>query len=289
MTYASYLPSMKSAALTAGKMLLEAQSKSTEVPQDYKDFVTEQDLAAEKIIRESLGKAFSSIPLYGEEGTGEFNPASFPFEGTFWVVDPIDGTNQYFKGKEKWGVSIALVMNGVTVAAVVYLPTTGQLFSASIEAPTNIQEHLERFRSKSKKPEEYLGRFLSEPLQIQITPEKDIKRCSFIIDYGKPGFLKPESNPFWQTMEKLRRRNIHDDGGGTSCVYQMMQLVLGNVGACFFQPDHFDLAAASLIVKQAGGRVTNFEGEEWQSFQPQVLASNGAIHDELLNIIQKPL
>lgn len=277
MNYSSYLPQMKVAALAAGKMLLEAQSTSTEVPQDYKDFVTEQDFLAEKLISESLRETFPSIPLYGEEGTGEANPKSFPLEGTFWVVDPIDGTNQYFKKKEKWGVSIALVKNGVTVVAVVYLPTMGQIFSASLDLKTQMQQvHLR-------------DEYLSEPRWIQIDPEKDIRRCSFVIDYGKSGFTQPENNPFWKTMEKLRLHNIHDDGGGTSCVYQMMLVVLGKVGAGFFQPDHFDAAAAGLIVKQAGGRATNFEGVEWQSFQPQMLASNGAIHDELLKIIQEPL
>jgi myo-inositol-1(or 4)-monophosphatase len=277
MSYSNYLPSMKTAALASGKMLLKAQSKSSEVIQDYKDFVTEQDFLAEKMISESLRETFPSIQVYGEEGTGEANPKSFPLKGIFWVIDPIDGTVQYFKGKEKWGVSIALVEDGVTVAAVVYLPTMGQLFSASLDLKTQMQQvHLR-------------DEYLSEPTLIQITPESDIKRCTFVIDYGKPGFMEPENNPFWQTMEKLRRRNIHDDGGGTSCVFQMMLLVLGKVGAFIFQPDHFDAAAAGLIVKQAGGRVSNFEGEEWQSFQPQILASNGAIHDELLKIVQEPL
>ncbi|TSC82871.1 MAG: myo-inositol-1(or 4)-monophosphatase [Parcubacteria group bacterium Gr01-1014_20] len=257
-----YISPMKEAALAAGKMLRDEQLEAESIDQNYKDFVTQQDLKSESKILEILGEAFPEIPAYSEEAGGEFSQ-----EGLRWVIDPLDGTISYYKGNPEWGVSIALIENGVSVAGVVYLPIARQLFSATIDTPTEMTEDGS-----------------DKIVHPKVSVKTELTRCNVAFDYGKPGLANPPENPFWQIMEKMRRIGIHGQIPTSSTAY-FMKMVSGEIDGIIGQPDPFDTAASGLILKKAGGRVTDFRGNDWKCYANRTLATNGKIHNQLLSIL----
>ena len=256
------IPAMKAAALRAGVMLRGEQSRSQMIAQSYKDFVTQQDLESERLIIETLRAEFPNMPFFAEESGGNFSQT-----GLIWIVDPLDGTISYYKGNPTWGISIALVQDGVSVAGVVYIPVARQLFSATIDSPTELIVDGE-----------------SEIRHPKVSEKSELERCNVAIGYGKPGFANPPENPFWKIWERLRLAGIHGQVM-TSCTAFMMKIVTGEVDISVDQPDFFDTAAAGLIVKQAGGRVTDFNGNDWKCHSPRTLTTNSLVHEQLLSII----
>lgn len=257
-----YLAPMKKAALAAGQILRNEQSRVEAIKQNYKDFVTEQDLKSENTIFEILRQAFPEIPAYSEESGGELIQA-----GLCWVIDPLDGTIRYYKKHPEWGVSIALVENGVSVAGVVYIPAEEKLFSATIDTETEMADNTS-----------------GEITRPQVSEKTDLGRCDIILDYGKPGLANPPESPFWQIMEKFRKAGIHGQISVSSS-FHFMEIVTGKIDAFIGQPDPFDTAASGLILKQAGGMTTGFKGEVWKWHANRTLATNGKIHPQLLSLI----
>src|SRR3989338_346942 len=122
---ATALTVMENAAIHAARVLTRMQLKSRRL-ESRKDFLTDADLKSEEIILRTLAAEYPNIPVLSEEKGGiEIK------EGYLWVIDPIDGTINFFLQDDHWGISIALVENGRTVAGVVYLPAKRQMFSAS--------------------------------------------------------------------------------------------------------------------------------------------------------------
>lgn len=258
--YDPALVAMAHAATTTGVMLLNEQDRAEAIEQTYKDFVTKQDEKAETMIAEQLRVYDPGIPFFGEETGGEFIR-----KGRVWVVDPIDGTLQYFKGKQEWGVSIALVENGIAVAGAIYIPAKYELFVASVDSETMRTYH---------------NQGITAPPHV--SQKKNVLKCDILASPGKTGYV-----PFAPILDKLARAKIYTQDK-ICCITSLTAVATGEAGAFIFKPDHFDAAAGGLIVRQAGGRVTDLEGNEWTPFSKSILATNGLIHDELLDILKTP-
>ena len=123
---------MEKAAVGTGAMLLEMQPRAKSLS-TRKDFVSDADLRSEELILRILRSRFPDIPILSEEAGGVALRT-----GYLWVIDPVDGTINYFFQDEHWGVSIALVRDSQTIAGVVYLPAKDLLFSATSESATQV-------------------------------------------------------------------------------------------------------------------------------------------------------
>lgn len=251
------LADMREAARLAGTMLLTQQPRARMIKQNYKDFVTEQDQTAEKIICDYLAAGHPDVAVFAEERGGE--PRRM---GRLWIIDPLDGTKNYFRQDDHWSVSIAYVEDGRTSAGVIFLPGKNLLLST----------HRSFENSVRVEPD--------EQSEFRVSRQSDLKSARLWTDWSKG-----DQRVVLRAIEKLlggeppQIRNC--------CTAGMIAVAMGRVDGFFHvAPEPFDFAAAALIVEQKGGRVTDLDGNPWHPFSPSIAATNGLIHEELLTVLR---
>lgn len=243
------------AARAAGVVVMRAFRSGQEVRYKGPDQpVTDADLAADRILRESLQ---GERPAYGwlSEETAD-SPERLE-RRRVWVVDPIDGTNSFVKGRAEFVVSVGLVEGGRPVLGVVYNPATGELYSATAGG----------------------GAFLNgEP--IRVAPQAGAEAPTLLASRSEIG--RGAFAPFGEgwTVRPL---------GSTA--YRMVKVAEG-AGHAFISrgpKNEWDLCGADVVVREAGGRVTDAAGEPlgYNRSRPVfqgVVASNGTLHDAVLRV-----
>lgn len=255
-----WVPGAAAIAREAGARLREfyAQGVETEYKGDV-DLVTVADRSVEKMIRSRLGKAFPEHGIYGEEGTRERLQAEFR-----WYVDPLDGTTNFAHGFPQFAVSLGLEQrpagiaadaDGTLVAGVIYDPMRDEMFTA------------ERGRGAQLN-----GR------QIHVSRAKDLAEA--LLATGFPS-RKRHASPnihFYQEFT-LRSHGVRRAG---SAALDLAYVACGRLDAFWeFNLNPWDTAAGILLVEEAGGRVTDYAGSKYRLASDEILASNGAIHEEL--------
>lgn len=260
----SILVNMRNAAMEAGYALLDLQPSATVVNKEDKDFLTIADVLSEKIIFKTLKAEYPSIPTFSEEDGGEAKTS-----GYLWVIDPLDGTVSYFhQSRDRWGVSIALVKDGITQIGVVFLPGRGELF----EATTSME-------SMAWKTNQSTILSVGRPIRVN-QQKREIDRCHFLMDWGK---TNPEL--FLKRLGNLRAKSLYP-ATTMCCTSGLIDVAQGYYpGYALIPPDPFDIAAAGLIAEKAGARVTTLDGQRWSPFAKSIVASNDLVHDELLAIL----
>ena len=243
------LPKVVEIAEDAGRVLLEQQSKARELKTD-EDFLTTADLKSDKYITYKLKELNPDIPIYSEEKeTGIKN-----IKGLFWIVDPLDGTINYFRQDNFWGVSIALVQNQKTQMGVVYLPGLNQLAAVTIN-----------------------GDAILKGVKLSVNSESSLAKAQIWTEWTKKG---PVSTLL--ILEKLARISLYPQIR-LCCSASLTRVASGRIsGYIHPQPGIEDFAAGCLIVEKAGGKVTDLEGKPWTPFSKSIIASNGLIHKQLL-------
>ena len=216
------------------------------------DLVTAIDRRCEKAILAIIGRAFPGHGLLAEESDPRTGDAEH-----LWVVDPLDGTTNYSRGFPYFCVSVALARAGRVIVAAVYQPLLDELFTA--------------VRGQ--------GAFLNgRPLRVSGQARLD------------QAFL---ATGFPYDIRRSRRTNI---GNFTNLVTRCLAIRRGGAAAldlAYVAAGRFDgfwelklrpwdIAAASLLIEEAGGRVTGLSGRPWRLPVRDVVASNGLVHAELL-------
>lgn len=256
---------MESAAKKAGDALVAMQATSVRLA-SRKDFLSDADLLSEEIILRELSTAFPSIPAFSEEKGGEKL-----IKGYQWVIDPVDGTINFFHQRTHWGVSIALVHNAYTVAGVVCLAGKKQLFSA-------VQGRME-LRS-------VLG--TSPSIAPELSKARTLSHSQFSVGWGKNDPSGYQHKRVLQLISRLDSESIYPLILN-STVADIMDICMGrSAGYVHLNPEPFDVAAAGYILQQLGGRVTDKNGHQWSPFSDSIVASNGLIHDEFLHLVNSP-
>ena len=256
---------MEEAATAAGKMLLKEQpiNKRLDAP---KDFLTDADLKAEEIILSALEAQYPDIPFLSEERGGTELK-----EGYLWIVDPIDGTINFFQQDEHYGISVGLANNGLAVAGVIYLPARKELFSAS-----------KSIASRASNPDTD-----TEWSEIAVNSQAHLKDCQVWVGWGKEEHGGKDHEKVYNLIRELDKHTLYPQIRN-SATSDLMMVARGRIaGFVFPKPDPFDIAAGCLIVEKAGGTVTDFEGIPWSPFSKSIIASNGKIHEELLKLIKQ--
>ncbi len=216
--------------------------------------VTDADFATERAIRDVLASERPGDGIFGEE---------FGAQGDShrqWIIDPIDGTANFLRGVPLWGTMISLAMDGVPHVGVVSMPAFGRRWWASTGegAWTATDAGPRRIRSSS----------------VASLDEASVSFQS-IAQWADAGQL-----PALLTLaESVWRDRAYGD------VYAYMLLAEGRIDmVAEFDVKEYDIAAAVPIVREAGGRMTSFDGVETISAR-STLASNGILHDAFLNLL----
>lgn len=219
----------------------------------YADLVTEVDGEAERVIRDVIAATFPDHAVLGEEegqqGEGEFR----------WVVDPLDGTVNYAHGYPVFCSSVALEVRGVPVVGAVYDVTRDELFSA-------VQRQ---------------GAFLNgSPVRVSQTPSLTTPA---LVATGFPYDNSGERN--LAHVAKLLRLGVPVRRPGAAAL-DLCNVACGRMDAYWelgLKP--WDSAAGSLILLEAGGRVTDGSGGD-TPYGEMIVATNGLLHGELLALLQ---
>jgi myo-inositol-1(or 4)-monophosphatase len=242
------------AAQKAGEVLekyfdttgLERQEK------DDKSFVTKADHEAEAAIVEVVKKALPDHGFLGEEGHDTNPDAEYR-----WVVDPLDATRNFANGIPIFAVSIAIVQNGVPVIAVIHNPVTRSLYVA------------ERGRGAT-----YNG--ASMHVSVQDAAHGIITFGPGQKDKEKLNTLMSKSEDFFKSKRYL---------GCTAL--ELAYVARGGTEAFVcIGLKQWDYAAGTLLVQEAGGTITDWEGKSWTLTQNYFVASNGVAHQASLDLLK---
>ena len=221
------------------------------------NLVTEADHASEKAILEVIKTNFPGHSILTEE-TG-----NLPQESDYkWIVDPIDGTINFAHGIPINCVSIGLEFRGEMIMGMVYNPHLKELF----------------FAEKGK------GATLNDK-PIKVSRETDVMKSCLVT--GFPYIYLNIPNGPLDIFERLIREGVPVRRLGSAAI-DLCWVACGRFDGFYeHNLEPWDSAAGSLIVKEAGGKVTDFTGGEFSVYQHRILATNGIIHDQMLNIINK--
>lgn len=221
------------------------------------NLVTETDIAAERIIVEILTRDTEAIPVMTEEQISTHTLES----QQLWVVDPLDGTTNFAHGFPFFAVSIALVNGGKPEVAVVYAPLFDELFYAVQGCGAWMNGHSIHVTSTDRLIEALIG--TGFPYEIDKNLPDVIRRLQTILP---------------QTRDVRRAGAAALDLAYVACGR------LDGFYETHLQP--WDTAAGWLLVEEAGGQVTTFSGAPYSPFYPEILASNGPLHRQLLERLQ---
>lgn len=219
------------------------------------NLVTEADHASEKAIIDIIKKDFPDHFILSEEA-GEMKMDS----EYKWIIDPIDGTVNFANGIPICCVSIGLEHRSKMILGAVYNPHMNEFFFA----------------------EKNLGATLNDKKITVSNKTEVIKSCMVT---GFPYTYLDEPNGPIQVFEKLIRKGVPVRRLGSAAI-DLCWVAAGRFDGFY---EHklaaWDSAAGFLIVEEAGGKVTDFKGDYYSPYQPHIVATNGKIHDELLEII----
>jgi myo-inositol-1(or 4)-monophosphatase len=254
---------VKSLALEAGRFLLEQRATfdisrvQTKRSHDYVSYV---DKESERRIVERLKQIVPQAGFVTEEGTVKDSHAGG--EDYCWVIDPLDGTTNYIHNNEPFCVSIALKDKNEILVGVVYECTRNELFWAN------------------KNTKSYLN---GNEIHVSAVDSAD----NAFIQLGLPY----DAESYRAFLTRLIG-NLYGRVGGVrimgSAAAEICYVAAGRFEArieAFLCP--WDIAAASLILKQAGGLTTNFQGEVITDNGYTVLASNGRLHSQMLELVKE--
>jgi myo-inositol-1(or 4)-monophosphatase len=254
---------MVQAAIKAGKSLArdfgEVQNLQVSV-KGPSDFVSQADLKAEKIVHDELMK---SRPTYGF--LGEESEEIIGTDGAHrWIVDPLDGTTNFLHGIPQFAVSIALERNGEVVAGVIFNPATDELFTA----------------------EKGGGAFLNDR-RIRVASRRVLSDC--VVACGVPHLGRGNHGKFLVEL-----RHVMGEVAGVrrfgAAALDLAYVAAGRVDG-FWEVDlsPWDVAAGLILIREAGGFMSNMNGSTDIFGHRSVVAGNELIHKQLLEVVNRPI
>jgi len=252
----NYLEVAEETAREAAKVLLENLGKVKEIEFKAKNsLVTEVDKLSEKIIISNIKKNFPDHDIFAEESGKDFSDSDY-----VWLIDPIDGTTNYAHAYPFFSISIALEIKGEVIAGLVYDPVKDEMFTAE----------------KGK------GAFLNgDP--ISVSKSDEIRHSHVCTGFMHEVEWMVEANIRHFGNFIRRARAVRRDG---SAALDLCYVACGRFdGFWELGLNPWDTAAAVLIVKEAGGHVSKFTGDEFSIYDKEILATNSIIDDQMIEIL----
>ncbi|MBO5420460.1 MAG: inositol monophosphatase [Clostridia bacterium] len=241
----------------AGKIILSAhnQESSITAKEGKKNFVTKYDVAVQEFLFKELSKSFPEAEFIGEEGENDFSTSGLRF-----IIDPIDGTTNFMQDYRCSCISVALCEANDVIAGVVYNPYTNEIFSAE----------------KGK------GAYLNgDKINVSDRPLSD-----GLALFGTSPYHPENTDETFALLRKVfdLSRDIRRSG---SAAYDICMVACGRCEVFFekgLQP--WDIAAGTLIAKEAGGIVSNYDGEEINFSTPNdVVFANPNAYKEFMILL----
>ncbi|MCX8147076.1 MAG: inositol monophosphatase [Candidatus Woesearchaeota archaeon] len=250
-------------ARDAGKIAKKEFGKTSDdlkckVKESDKDqVVCKSDVEVENFIKKWIKKKFPTHGVLAEETEKCEEDSKKEY---LWIIDPIDGTRNYVHGHPIFGVSIALARNKEIIAGVVDFPMLGWTFYA--EKGRGAERNEKKICVSNRTPgNDTLGNF----------------GCSFHKE------KEQQVKSFDRYINVIKKVRIEGAASFGFCL--LASGVYDAYIARFIKP--WDIAASYIIIKEAGGKVTDFNGNEWCLDSTNIVASNGKFHEKLLEIVKE--
>jgi len=261
MKKSNYLQFAIETALEAGnEILMKNYGKMQKLEWNAKQhFRTEVDRMSDELIRRRIKENFPKHNVYSEENEGVNQSSEFS-----WVVDPLDGTIPYRYGiTDHFSVCISLLKGKTPIVGVIYAPKRGELYHA----------------------EQRKGAFCNDQ-PISVSLEENVNRVIMGLDGGK------ETETFRRTNLAKYIEKVYSPKGITcftasGCASVPLCLVASGKLQAYIalSLEPWDMAAAVIINREAGGKVTDLSGKEWDIKDESVVAANPKLHGKLLDLL----
>jgi myo-inositol-1(or 4)-monophosphatase len=241
-------------AREAGKVLREEMERPPTIA--YKgdfDLVTQADHRSEQVIVARLQQHFPGHTVAAEEGTGKNSGSEY-----VWHVDPLDGTTNFAHAYPCFCVSMALARNNELLLGVIYNPIHEELFAAARGGGATLN-----------------GKRIS---CSKIGALKNSLLCTGFPNHNRAA--NPNFHYYWDFT--LRSHGVRRDG---SAALDLAYVAMGRFDSFWeFGLNPWDVAAGIVLVQEAGGIISDMQGQPYTLGGPSILASNGRIHEEMVSV-----
>jgi myo-inositol-1(or 4)-monophosphatase len=220
------------------------------------DFVSASDKKVEKILIDELQKARPKYSILSEEIGQINNDLSYR-----WIIDPIDGTANFLHAIPHFAISIGLEHNNEIISGIIYDPIKDEMFIA----------------------EKGNGSYLNNK-RIRVSSRSKLEEC--IVFTGGPKHDSDEKNLSLEEYNKISTKVLIPVRKLGSASLDMAYVASGRCDG-FWQRNlnYWDVAAGIILIKEAGGFITDFKGENWQKDSKTILATNSKIDKEIIKIL----
>ena len=247
------------AARRAGQMMIRASGNLEAVKIDSKafnDFVSNVDRESEMILVDALKEAYPHHKITCEE-SGSHGKSDAEYE---WIIDPLDGTTNFLHGHPQYAISMALLHKGVLQEALVYAPERNDLYMAS--------------RGQ--------GALLNDR-RIRVSNRVELNRC--LIGTGFPVVDQSMMDKYLAILKDFLSKTAGGRREGSAAL-DLCSVAVGRLDGFFeFNLKPWDVAAGALIVKEAGGIVTDMQGTHTSTPTGNIVAGNPKVLAQMLQII----
>ncbi len=244
------------AAKKAGELLIEKYGRVSPNYKQDKTIYTDADIESEKLIKDILLQEFGDYGFLGEESGHTITDSDFT-----WVIDPLDGTTNYCIKNPFFNVSIGLAYRSEPVLGVVYYPVQDELFHAR----------------KNK------GAYLNSD-RIRVSDQSDPERAVFTYCHASDPQTVERMAIIWRRL-KLMNPKVRQIGAGA---LELAYVAAGRIESfMMLRMNPWDVTAGTVLVREAGGKVTDFSGNEFTTSSTDILATNSKMHKSLLRIIHE--
>lgn len=249
------------AAKQAGKVLSRYAGNGFRVENKSAiDLVTEADHAAEQCVIDVILASYPDHGFLAEE-RGRIGPGQSPY---IWIIDPLDGTTNFAHGFPTYCVSIGLEYKTEGILGVVYDPTRDELFSATRGGRARVND---------------------QPIHVSQTAQLD--QALLVTGFAYNIRETPNNNLDHFARFALQVQGLRRTG---SAALDLCYVAAGRFdGFWEVKLNPWDMAAGVVILREAGGRVTDFCGQSHSLYGQELVASNGRLHDSMIAVIQESL
>ena len=222
------------------------------------EIVCASDMEVHKFVRYKVRKRFPNHNFVSEEGDEVDNNARHT-----WVVDPLDGTLNYTIGNPFFCTSLTLLDQGKPVIGVLHAPLLREIFIVEKNKSARLNER-----------------------NIHVSKERSLKNSVLSFSYySRDKKSRAKSMELWSHFEDSSRAMRH-----LGCTtLELAYIACGRMEAAVIVPPLrlWDIANGILLIETAGGKITDFSGQEWNSCSQGLVATNGLVHRQILNILKK--
>ena len=272
-------------AVKAAKLLLLKQQKISSLKITNKiaqGIASSADTESEALIVDGIKAKYPDHFILAEETAykeymGQMDRYKFLKEKEWvWIIDPLDGTNNFLNGLDYYGICISLVNFGEPVTGLVLRPTNGECFYAIKGKGSKLVNFTNSFKKKSK------------PISLKKSTNKK-SLCDSLLVTG----FATEKGPVFDREFDLFKHMLGKSRGIRRMGSAALDLcyVARGVFDCFWEKGlaAWDVSAAGLICLEAGVKVSDYEGQKFHPFQETIVASRAPLHKEILSLFRNRL